>query len=289
MASPSKRKRGRPKGRSPKKSTKRAETDDGERSAEGDGSLSLEPPERVLVIFCSKCNTIFGDTNSFVCTHDGLKTITLRSECPQPARFRSIRSPSPRARAFSRAVTDVLLSLSLSLLCLPVGTLAENSRVHGENETGSGGDADGGHHGGKVSCRARSLARVSFRSDSLLTRSSSSSSSLSLPSTFYPVHCDSCSQCVGKVFLSTTRSLDPMRDAFTFDSQAVKSYELTESPNGGGRAVAANGNGPSPLAAWTDRLDVLETQVLKVENLMLLFNERIDALEAASGHHQGLR
>ena len=88
-----------------------------------------------------------------------------------------------------------------------------------------------------------------------------------------------------------------MRDAFTFDSQAVKSYELTESPpngGGGGAPVAANGNGHrAPSAAWTDRLDVLETQVLKVENLMLLFNERIDALEAAAasgGHHQqGLR
>ena len=128
MASPSKRKRGRPKGsgKSPRKSTKRAETDDGERSAEGDGSLSLETPERVLVIFCSKCNTISGDTNSFVCTHDGLKTITLRSESPHPA--------GPRARARTRilAVTDLSPSLSafLSLsLCRDAETAAYAVRM----------------------------------------------------------------------------------------------------------------------------------------------------------------
>jgi len=160
--------------------------------------VSLEAPERPLVVFCSNCKTILGDTNSFVCTHAELKTITLRS-------------------AYSVKLT------------------------RDEVETPTKGLAAG--------------------------------------STFHRIYCDSCAQCVGKVFLSTTRDLDPMRDVYTFDSKAIRSYELSEGRGSRGGAHDDAGGGQQASAVLAERLEVLETQMLKVENLMLLFNERIDVLE----------
>ncbi len=60
------------------------------------------------------------------------------------------------------------------------------------------------------------------------------------------------------MFVSTRRDLDPMRDAFTFEQQAINSYELGAGAGGG------SGNSDPPPSALAERLDVLETQVLKV-------------------------
>jgi len=70
-----------------------------------------------------------------------------------------------------------------------------------------------------------------------------------------------------------------MRDNYTFDSHAIRSYELSERP----QTTVENGSGTPNSSVLLDRLEVLETQLLKVENLMLLFNERIDALESGRG------
>ena len=53
---------------------------------------------------------------------------------------------------------------------------------------------------------------------------------------------------------------------------------------GGSVQTEARENGGSaPTAAATPHIEAIETQLLKVENLMLLFNERIEVLEAHIG------
>ena len=47
-----------------------------EREEERD-PLVTSPPERDLVIYCGNCNTILGDTSTFICTHAKAKTLTL--------------------------------------------------------------------------------------------------------------------------------------------------------------------------------------------------------------------
>lgn len=122
-----------------------------------------------------------------------------------------------------------------------------------------------------------------------------STSGVTSGSTFLRVHCESCGARVGRYYRSTVRDLDLMRDGFSFDQEAIGSYELgsTGGPGVGGRAGGGQAAGPAaearenggiaPTAAATRHIEAIETQLLKVENLMLLFNERIEVLEAHIG------
>jgi len=173
---------------------------------EGQHQCEPTPPERPLVIYCSKCNTIFGDTSSFVCTHAGLKTITL----------------------------------------------AEATMV----------TSKGNEH------------NVEAEIDSERRR-------FTAGSMFYRLHCKSCDQCVGKVFVSTVRDLDMMRDRFTFEQKAIKSYELGIRLQDTNQSVGGAGGGKQEgeVSSLVDRIEEMESTMIKVENLMLLFNERLEELE----------
>mmetsp|Transcript_5090 Transcript_5090/g.15287 ORF Transcript_5090/g.15287 Transcript_5090/m.15287 type:complete len:127 (+) Transcript_5090:81-461(+) len=89
--------------------------------------VSLEAPERPLVVFCSNCKTILGDTNSFVCTHAELKTITLRSKC---ITITLLCPLSPLSFSRGRLLGGGLESDSFSFCC------ASRRRVFGQVDAG---------------------------------------------------------------------------------------------------------------------------------------------------------
>ena len=112
------------------------------------------------------------------------------------------------------------------------------------------------------------------------------------------------------VYKTTPQSIDALRDMFSFHTDSICSYEVgkpqlvapgigsvgesktkrqrnemasyTNDDPGSTKAGVDNynnGNDKSLMADVTSRVDTLEEQLLKVENLMLLYNERIETLE----------
>lgn len=99
-------------------------------------------------------------------------------------------------------------------------------------------------------------------------------------STFFVVKCIGCDSQVGKVYLTTPRALDLMRDAFSFDSERIKNYVLGEHELTLGDEQKEEGaRDPDSSVGLTERVGLLEEQLLKVENLLLLYNERLERLE----------
>ena len=112
---------------------------DADGGGEPEAGTSLEAPERPLVVFCRKCNTILGDTNTFVCTHPALKTITLGGK-------------GSRSRHGGPGAAPLAPHTPTPFPCLTLCTLsfAHCRRVFGHVEEGRGGDAAGGRGAGKV-------------------------------------------------------------------------------------------------------------------------------------------
>ena len=100
-------------------------------------------------------------------------------------------------------------------------------------------------------------------------------------SAFRELSCVGCGKLVGKIYTATPAGLDPLRDGFTFSPDAVDTFQL-------GTCDLLLGDDPSGPAAAGPAADPdlarkyaeLEEQMLKVENLMLLYNERLEKLEA---------
>ena len=142
---------------------------DADGGGEPEAGTSLEAPERPLVVFCRKCNTILGDTNTFVCTHPALKTITLGGK-------------GSRSRHGGPGAAPLAPHTPTPFPCLTLCTLsfAHCSRVFGHVEEGRGGDAAGGRGAGKVRPYLSSLALAFFSAPSLTLAPPVLSLSLSL-------------------------------------------------------------------------------------------------------------
>ena len=115
-----------------------------------------------------------------------------------------------------------------------------------------------------------------------------SSHGIDAGSSFLRMCCASCQAPAGRVYVSTPRHLDVLRDGFTFlTDDGVKSYALGsgEVRIEGGAGGSEPPAGPPARAALdgelTARVEGLETELLKAQNLLLLYNERLEALEAA--------
>ena len=148
------------------------------------------------------------------------------------------------------------------------------------------------HHGLKgIALSSASDVEVMRRKPETSTRGVDAGSS------FLVVRCSNCQASVGRVYVSTPRHLDPLRNCFTFLSgEGVTSYALG---SGEVRLEGGGGEGGSDLhvgpptggasnpaqstAALDTRLEALEGAQLKVQNLLLLYNERLEALENRAG------
>ncbi|GAQ89502.1 hypothetical protein KFL_005300060 [Klebsormidium nitens] len=101
-------------------------------------------------------------------------------------------------------------------------------------------------------------------------------------STFLTIKCKSCRTDVGGVFITTPRNLDGIRDLLSLDAQKISSYALG-SPE---VLASAPNDAPAPpaiLDPFTSSAKILrmESELLKVENMILLHSERLDQLEGA--------
>jgi len=116
-----------------------------------------------------------------------------------------------------------------------------------------------------------------------------------LGSTFHELFCEGCNALLGKVYLTTPASLDGARNLFTLSTDALESFELgtydhtcelpahlmptppAVSREGAEAAAAAAGaggeGGPSQAA--------VQLELTKVQNMMLVFHDRISCLERA--------
>ena len=105
--------------------------------------------------------------------------------------------------------------------------------------------------------------------------------------TFRELLCSNCGHKLGRVYHATPRRLDARRGLFTFDHAAITSYRLgaaqfDASDNGG-----EDDNGAAAVVGATERmgneLSSMKTDLCNIKRLMLLFNERIAAIEHERG------
>ncbi|EWM29646.1 protein mis18-alpha [Nannochloropsis gaditana] len=102
-------------------------------------------------------------------------------------------------------------------------------------------------------------------------------------STFHELFCEGCSTLLGKVYLTTPPRLDGARNLFTLSTDALESFELgtydhvCEVPQ---PAMAA----PIPSSECGESktsIEAMQMELVKVQNMMLVFHDRISGLERA--------
>lgn len=109
-----------------------------------------------------------------------------------------------------------------------------------------------------------------------------------LGSTFHELFCEGCNALLGKVYLTTPAPLDGARNLFSLSTDALESFELgtydhicelpahlMPNPPAASRegAEAGGEGGPSQAA--------VQLELTKVQNMMLVFHDRISSLERA--------
>ena len=88
------------------------------------------------------------------------------------------------------------------------------------------------------------------------------------------ITCVQCSAEVGKVYVRTSQETAKLQDLISLSTDAVCSYQL------GRHEMRVQGTGDlNPLSE--ERVTRLEEQMVKVENVLVLFNERWHAMESA--------
>ena len=88
------------------------------------------------------------------------------------------------------------------------------------------------------------------------------------------ITCVQCSAEVGKVYVRTSHETAKLQDLISLSTDAVCSYQL------GRHEMRVQGTGDlNPLSE--ERVTRLEEQMVKVENVLVLFNERWHAMESA--------
>lgn len=91
------------------------------------------------------------------------------------------------------------------------------------------------------------------------------------------ITCVQCSAEVGKVYVRTSQETAKLQDLISLSTDAVCSYQL------GRHEMRVQGTGDlNPLSE--ERVTRLEEQMVKVENVLVLFNERMGAMESATRH-----
>jgi hypothetical protein len=109
--------------------------------------------------------------------------------------------------------------------------------------------------------------------------------------------------CSGKSYLTTPRHLDDARDAATLDAERLLSYEYGSAPDflssgggsgSGGAGGASSGSGggsggagipsdPLQLVPSVEALRGVERALVEIQDLMLVYHERLEALERGGG------
>lgn len=115
-----------------------------------------------------------------------------------------------------------------------------------------------------------------------------------LGSTFHELFCEGCNALLGKVYLTTAPHMDAARNLFTLSTDALESYELgsydhtCELPPGlmaaaAAAATAAEGEGAEDATGGAAGAppQAVQIELTKLQNMMLVFHDRISSLERA--------
>ncbi|KAK7206867.1 yippee zinc-binding/DNA-binding /Mis18, centromere assembly-domain-containing protein [Myxozyma melibiosi] len=99
-----------------------------------------------------------------------------------------------------------------------------------------------------------------------------------LGSTYASFACANCSAVLGKIYRTTPRHLDDLRDYLTFDAAALKNYQVgTEEP----------ARGPLPADADLDILkpepNALAQRLAIMETVIMAMHDEIESLKSALG------
>ncbi|XP_054752969.2 uncharacterized protein LOC129258763 [Lytechinus pictus] len=110
-------------------------------------------------------------------------------------------------------------------------------------------------------------------------------------STYSPVECKECHNVVGKVYKTTPRLLDDLRDYYTLDANKLLIYQI-----GSSTTSLFLEDGPSRSVPSITDLRTLKDTVMKLQVLMCTMHQRIANIEQSleientqpAGPHQGL-
>lgn len=118
-----------------------------------------------------------------------------------------------------------------------------------------------------------SAASKVTRNESLIT----SQSSIDKGSTFVALMCYNCSKILGRYYITTPRTLDDLREKFTFFVDDISSYELGRPEYGENQPNAGlSGLTSSNSSAVSEEVEV---GLLKVQHVILGLEERIRRIE----------
>jgi len=122
-----------------------------------------------------------------------------------------------------------------------------------------------------IALRAVSCVSLSFMEKDLET----SKSGTDIGSTYYSFSCAHCRSTLGRVYQTTNSNIDFIRNYFAFDLNAIFSYKA------GSYNQISSRSSCETLPSSRD-FQRQETQLTKVQQMLVLFCEKLDTLEAAS-------
>ncbi|BDA44767.1 hypothetical protein COCOBI_06-2450 [Coccomyxa sp. Obi] len=122
-------------------------------------------------------------------------------------------------------------------------------------------------------------------------------------SVYYSILCENCGIFVGRLYLKTSENLECLLGGFSFDVNAINSHQLGQCemraagrPDERGCLPDINsiecatinsslphppeGAEPSSEQHLLDRMEQLEADLIKMQNILLLHNERLEAIES---------
>ena len=90
--------------------------------------------------------------------------------------------------------------------------------------------------------------------------------------TYSLLSCSTCEATLGRLYLTTPRAMDNMRDCYTFDTAALSTY-----------AVGSAADDAAPTLGAPDATDELRADLTKVQDVLLGLHTRLTNLEASLG------
>lgn len=97
--------------------------------------------------------------------------------------------------------------------------------------------------------------------------------------TFVSVHCKQCDVALGKMYKTTSREFDPIRDYYTLKLEALRGYELGKYDQ---EAKVGEGLGIPP------EIREIREKLYRIEQMIVVYDERFQRLEKLIGIESGV-
>ena len=109
-------------------------------------------------------------------------------------------------------------------------------------------------------------------------------------SSYYSLSCEECDACLGRQYVSTPPQLESLRGMYSFSVDEVSSSYAVGQPQIAAREAteaerASQTSHRSPRASDSERTSQLETQMLKVERMLLLHHGKLSVFFLTNRPH----